>query len=158
MKTQRIYSKNAIYQKFEVLRANRNKRHKYNEFIVEGVRNIKEAVKNQWEIISFLYSCECELSKWAADLLRDVETKINYELPKSFMCDLSGEENTSELMAIIKMRGKTEINKSLSINPKFPLFDRPSNKGNLGTLLRSCDAFGVERLIITGHAVDNHLM
>lgn len=34
------------------------------------------------------------------------------------------------------------------------LFDRPSNKGNLGTLIRSCDAFGVDLLILTGHAVD----
>lgn len=34
------------------------------------------------------------------------------------------------------------------------LFDRPSNRGNLGTILRSCDALGVEALIITGHAVD----
>ena len=34
------------------------------------------------------------------------------------------------------------------------LFDRPSNHGNLGTILRSCDALGVEGLILTGHGVD----
>ena len=34
------------------------------------------------------------------------------------------------------------------------LFDRPSNKGNLGTIIRSCDSLGVDMLIITGHAVD----
>ncbi len=34
------------------------------------------------------------------------------------------------------------------------LFDRHSNKGNLGTLIRSCDAFGVDLLILTGHSVD----
>ena len=34
------------------------------------------------------------------------------------------------------------------------LFDRPSNKSNLGTIIRSCDALGVECLILTGHAVD----
>ena len=34
------------------------------------------------------------------------------------------------------------------------LFDRPSNRGNLGTILRSCDALGVEGLILTGHGVD----
>ena len=42
----RIYSKNADYQKFEVLRENRNKRYKYREFLVEGVRSINEARKN----------------------------------------------------------------------------------------------------------------
>jgi TrmH family RNA methyltransferase len=32
--------------------------------------------------------------------------------------------------------------------------DRPANPGNLGTLIRSCDAFGVDGLVITGHATD----
>jgi TrmH family RNA methyltransferase len=32
--------------------------------------------------------------------------------------------------------------------------DRPSSPGNLGTLIRSCDAFGVGGVIVTGHGVD----
>jgi len=42
----------------------------------------------------------------------------------------------------------------LSENPFIVLFDRPSNKGNLGTMIRSCDALGADMLIITGHGVD----
>jgi tRNA G18 (ribose-2'-O)-methylase SpoU len=37
---------------------------------------------------------------------------------------------------------------------KEPVFDRPSNRGNLGTVIRSCDALGCQGLIITGHTVD----
>lgn len=50
-----IFSKNSTYQKFEVLKTNRNKRYRYNEFLVEGVRSLNEAVKNHWNIKSFLY-------------------------------------------------------------------------------------------------------
>lgn len=32
-----IGTKNAVYQKFEVLKTNRNKRYRYGEFLVEGV-------------------------------------------------------------------------------------------------------------------------
>lgn len=39
-------------------------------------------------------------------------------------------------------------------NPFLVVFDRPSNKGNLGTLIRSCEAFGVDALLLTGHGVD----
>ena len=46
MRETKIYSKNSTYQKFEVLKTNRNKRYKYNEFLVEGVRSLNEAVKN----------------------------------------------------------------------------------------------------------------
>lgn len=42
----KIYNKNNIYQRFEVLKTNRNKRYRYNEFLVEGVRSLNEAVKN----------------------------------------------------------------------------------------------------------------
>ena len=34
------------------------------------------------------------------------------------------------------------------------VFDRPASPGNLGTIIRSCDALGADALIITGHAVD----
>ena len=34
------------------------------------------------------------------------------------------------------------------------VFDRPSDHGNLGTVIRTCEAFGAAGLIITGHAVD----
>jgi TrmH family RNA methyltransferase len=34
------------------------------------------------------------------------------------------------------------------------VFDRPSSPGNLGTIIRTCDALGADGLIITGHAVD----
>lgn len=154
MKTEKIYTKNATYQKFEVLKTNRNKRYKYFEFFVEGVRNINEAIANKWRVSSFLYTKESRLSNWALDIIDLVKTDINYELTKELMADLSSKEDTSELIAIIKMREDTIEQFQLSNTPLLVLFDRPSNKGNLGTIIRSCDAFGVEGIIITGHAVD----
>ncbi len=154
MKTEKIFTKNATYQKFEVLKTNRNKRYKYNEFFLEGVKNINQAIKNNWYICSFIYTKEITLSKWATNLIRSVKTEINYELTSSLMNELSGKEDTSELLAIVKMRTDDFSLLHLSDNPVLALFDRPSNKGNLGTIIRSCDALGVEALIITGHSVD----
>ena len=57
-------------------------------------------------------------------------------------------------MAIIEMREDKLENVTLSKAPFIVLFDRPSNKGNLGTIIRSCDSLGADMLIITGHAVD----
>jgi len=147
-----IYSKNAVYQKFEVLKSNRNKRKKHNEFIIEGVRNINEAVKNNWRLSSFIYPQNRKLSGWATDLLNDIKTDTNYALADNLMAELSDKADTSELMAVVAMQKKEKL--SLSANPVLVLSDRPSNKGNLGTLLRSCDALGVDGLIITGHGVD----
>lgn len=154
MTTKKIYSKNSDYQKFEVLKTNRNKRYKCGEFFVEGVRNINEAIQNGWHFSSLIYTDEKRLSNWALDIIQTLQTDVNYILTAELMKELSGKVDTSELLAVIKMREDSFDTIQLSEDPLIVLFDRPSNRGNLGTLIRSCDAFGVDGLIITGHAVD----
>jgi TrmH family RNA methyltransferase len=34
------------------------------------------------------------------------------------------------------------------------VFDRPTSPGNVGTLIRSIDAFSADGLVVTGHAAD----
>lgn len=153
MKEIYVRNKNNTFQKLIVLKTNRNKRYKYNEFLVEGVRNINEAVKNGWRIQSFIYNKK-NLSNWAKDLINSVKTEENYNLLPELLQELSGKEDTSELMAVVKMNSTRLSDVKLSNNPLIVLFDRPSNKGNLGTIMRSCDALGVDVLILTGHSVD----
>lgn len=155
MKTEDIYVKNNVYQHIEVLKTNRNKRYKYREFFVEGVGNINAAIEKGWNIKSFIYG-EGELSDWAKNILRTTPTEVNYRLFNQLIKELSNKSDTSELLAIVEMREDEEIVNAFEIldTTFMVLFDRPSNKGNLGTLIRSCDAFGVDMLILTGHAVD----
>lgn len=153
MKEEKVFSKNSTFQKFEVLKTNRKKRYRYHEFLVEGVRNLNEAAANGWEIKSFLYD-KNNLSGWAKDMIRKVHTDKNFWLAPELMKELSGKEETSELMAIIGMRDDIPDDIELPQTPLIVLFDRPSNKGNLGTVIRSCDALGADMLIITGHSVD----
>ena len=153
MKTVRVSGRDNAFQRFEVLKRNRNKRYKYNELLVEGVRSLNEAVKNGWRIKSFLYNGD-SLSGWASEMIEKVDTEVNYWLTAELMDELSGKEDASELMAVIEMREDRLDAVQLSDNPFIVLFDRPSNKGNLGTMIRSCDALGADMLIITGHGVD----
>ncbi len=152
--TTRIYTRSAAYQKFEVLKTNRNKRHRYGEFFVEGVRNINQAVQNGWVFSSLLYAEDAPLSGWARECLKTIPTDMNYALSPALMRGLSGKEDVSELLAVVKMREDRPDIGALPDHPLIVLFDRPSNKGNLGTMLRSCDALGVDALVVTGHAVD----
>ncbi len=153
MQETKIYSRNSTFQKFQVLKTNRNKRYRYHEFLVEGVRSLNEAVKNNWEIHSFLYD-RANLSDWAKDMIRTTHTEMNYCLTGELMRELSGKEDTSELMAVVNMRRGGAGEFRLPEDPLLVLFDRPSNRGNLGTLLRSCDGLGADGLILTGHGVD----
>ncbi|MCQ6557720.1 TrmH family RNA methyltransferase [Paenibacillus mendelii] len=149
-----IYSENNDYQRFEVLKRNRNKRHKYKEFFVEGVRSINEAVRNNWVINGFLYARHKPLSDWAKGILASSRAMNHYELEGDLLERLSDKEDTSELIAIVSMP-RDEPERIQAADPLLvAVFDRPSNRGNLGTIIRSCDALGCHGLIITGHGVD----
>src|SRR5690606_35555931 len=61
-------------------------------------------------------------------------------------------------MALVQMPVIDDIPLTLTAKadhkPLAVLLDRPSNPGNLGSIIRSCDAFGVDHLLLTGHGVD----
>lgn len=149
-----VYTENNDYQRFDVLKRNRNKRFQYKQFFVEGVEPINKALENGWKVLSFVYSRERQLSDWANNILKHSKADTHYEMPNSLMDKLSDREDSSELIAILDMP-EPDINKiKLGEIPLVVAFDRPSNIGNLGTLIRSCDAFKADGLIVTGHSID----
>ena len=159
MREKYIKSADADYQKFEVLRSNRTKRYHYGEFLVEGVRSLKEAKTCGWEIKSLIYP-DAPLSDWANGYIKECSCALNYRLKPELMVKLSGKTDVSEMMAIVAMKPDMAENvldklvDSLPENPIIVLFDRPSNRGNLGTLIRSADALGISLILTTGHSVD----
>jgi 23S rRNA (uridine2479-2'-O)-methyltransferase len=154
MKKIKIYSKNNDFQHAEVLKRNRLKRTKNKMFFVESVKSIALALENEWKIDTFLYSNEKELSDWAKEVLNKSTAKKHIEMPIKLMSELSDKDDISELIALVEMK-----NDSLDrIKVKKDLFvvvvDRSSSPGNLGTIIRSCNSFGVDGIILTGHSVD----
>jgi TrmH family RNA methyltransferase len=137
-----------------VIKNNRVKRTRYGQFLVEGVSQINLAVAHGWAIDTFLYPAGRPLSRWAKDLLSKNIAKAVWELAPSLLQELSEKEEPSELLAIIEAR----TCRPSAITPKAEglvvVFDRPSSPGNLGSSIRSADAFGAQGLIVTGHAVD----
>jgi len=153
MKTIRIDKEDAQFQIFNALKINREKRNKEG-FIFEGVRNINNALKYNWKIKSFFYSSEKGLSNWAKDIIKNSKAEVHYDLSKELLKKLSNKEEASELLALAEMPKDDLESIKLTKNLLVLIFDRPSSPGNLGTLIRSCDAMGVDALVITGHAVD----
>lgn len=150
MKTINIGKDNATFQQILSLKENRNKRAQTKLFFVEGVQNIKDAIKNDWEIEAFIYSASTKLSSWAKSILNKANNI--YVLAPALMEKLSDKDDISEILAIIKMKSQKNI--AYSKNPILLLIDRPSKKGNLGTIFRSCDALNVEQIFYSGHSVD----
>lgn len=154
-KVKKIFSENSEFQLIEVLKRNREKRNKQKEFFVEGVKSINYAVENKWHIKSFIYSNEKPLSEWANGILKNSKADMHIELPAKLMDKLSDkEEEYSEIVAVVSMPENDLSRINIKKDMLVVVFDRPSSHGNLGTLIRSCEALRADGLIITGHAVD----
>jgi tRNA G18 (ribose-2'-O)-methylase SpoU len=153
MKVVKIGKENAQFQILNALKTNREKRN-HEGFLFEGVRNINNAIKYEWSIKAFFYSSEKGLSDWAKDILKKTEVETQYDLSEELLTKLSNKEEASELIALADIP-KNDFSKiKIDENLLVVVFDRPSSPGNLGTIIRLCDALGVDALVITGHAVD----
>lgn len=154
MKQLRLHTENDEFQLIEALKHNRQKRKKRAEFLVEGVRNINAAVARAWPIKAFLSSAEAPLSSWATGLLQRNLAERHLVLAQALMEKLSDKEQTSELLAVVAMPEDDLSRIAAGPHANFVVLDRPSNPGNLGTMLRSCDAFRIDGVVLTGHGVD----
>ncbi|GAA2601177.1 TrmH family RNA methyltransferase [Streptomyces axinellae] len=155
MRTVQITTRNARFQQWQALLTNRNKRQRAGEFLVQGVRPVTLAVEHGWHTTALLYASGRRLSDWARDLLDSGAPGERVAMAPDLLAELSEREDAdAELIAVVRM--PPDDLTRIPVGPAFlgVLFDRPTSPGNIGSLLRSADAFGADGLIVTGHAAD----
>ena len=149
-----VSTRNSAYQVLESLVSNRQKRHRTRTFLLEGVQPITRALAHGWSFEAVIHAQHARLSSWATDVIARSGAPIRYELSRDLIEELSAKADTSELLAVVRMAaddpGRIPVGNDLLV----VVADSPANPGNLGTLVRSCDALGVHGVIVTGHAVD----
>ncbi|GII94409.1 TrmH family RNA methyltransferase [Sinosporangium siamense] len=149
-----VTRRNARFQQWQALLENRTKRLRAGEFLVQGVRPIELAIELDWPVRTLLYDADRRLSAWAADTLERVAAP-RVALAGELMAELGGKsEEAPELLAVVEM--PADDLSRIPVGPSFlgVVFDRPTGPGNIGTLVRSVDAFGGHGVIVTGHAAD----
>jgi len=154
VETIQIYTENNNFQLLETLRRNRTKRHQTQTFFVEGVNAINQALAYGWNIEAFAFVNDQRLSDWVTAILQQSAAKKHYSLPFSLMAKISQKEEPSELVAIVRMPSDDLSRIPHCNHPLIVILDRISSPGNLGSIIRSCDALGVDGIIMTGHAAD----
>ena len=150
----RITSRNARFQQLQAILSNRAKRQRAGEFIVQGVRPISMAIEYKWPIRHLIYNADTTLSSWAKTVLAEVNTE-RIGMSAELIRELGEKEDQApELIAVASMR--PDNLSQINVDPSFLglAFDRPTNPGNIGSIIRSADAFGGHVAIVSGHAAD----
>lgn len=156
----RVTARNARFQEWQALLTNRRKRQRAREFIVQGVRPITLAVQHGWPIRALIYDPDRQLSAWATSIL---DATAGAERVPTERVAMSGEllrelggktDEIPELIAVVGMPPDDYARVPVSADFLGVAFDRPASPGNIGTVVRSADAFGASGIVVTGHGAD----
>ncbi|MFY9285220.1 MAG: TrmH family RNA methyltransferase [Tissierellaceae bacterium] len=147
-------SNNPLIKEIKGLNKKRN-RWKSKLFIIEGVKIVEEAINSEIKIRKILFSNSFLESKEGLIFYENVKnTYDTLRLKDNLFKDLSDTENPQGIMALCEfhLRDLTEI--GALDNPSILFLDAIQDPGNLGTIIRSADAFDIDGIILGEGCVD----
>jgi len=111
---------------------------KYNKIVVEGTKTIKEFIDSKY-MLDQLYSLDSK--------------KINNFQPeiitKSQLKSISSQKTPNGTLAVFNI-----ADKSIQDSSFYVVLDNISDPGNLGTIIRTCEWFGINQIICSNNSVD----
>ncbi len=114
-------------------------------FVIEGFRSVNDAVKNG-ALVEYIIVCE------DSQYTELFESQKVYMFSKKLFDELKFTVNSQGVLAVVKSPENTvsDLLKSTDFNKiqKAVYLDAVQDPGNLGTIVRTCDAMGVDALML----------
>ncbi|MBO5413536.1 MAG: RNA methyltransferase [Clostridia bacterium] len=128
-------------------------RDEYNEYVIEGIKLIKEAIQEDANIKTIIACDNCVKDE-------EIDPKIMYEIAK-YNCiyveekvfhSITDVKNPQGLLAIMsKEQKEEEIDFKEDI---IVVLDNVQDPGNIGTILRTVDSIGLKQIIVSKNSGD----
>ena len=128
-------------------------REEYNEFIIEGIKTIKEAIEEKADIKTIVVCEDCEKQGV-------FDKKLMYEIAK-YNCIYVNEKvfdtitdvmNHQGMLAVVSKKqrmSKIDYKEDLII-----ILDNIQDPGNLGTIIRTVDSAGIKQIVVSKESVE----
>lgn len=123
----------------------KKERNKTGLFLIEGMHLIEEALKYK------AYMKEVIVREGTEYSLLDVGDLDIFEVTEEIMNHISDTETPQGIAAVCGMKGTAPINIATA---KMLLIDNVQDPGNLGTMIRTADAVGMDAVILGEGCVD----
>lgn len=152
-----IISKSNEKVKFIKSLNDKKNRQKSKCFYLEGIKVISEVLKSKAINLKFIaYSKELILNANGGNLLLRQINKLNedivYEFSKSVFESVVDTKAPQGVLAVLEIPNNIITNE----NENILLLDRVQDAGNLGTIIRSADAFNISQIICMNGTVDTY--
>tara|TARA_B100001057_G_scaffold489139_1_gene574803 strand:- start:4338 stop:5075 length:738 start_codon:yes stop_codon:yes gene_type:complete len=120
-------------------------RNKNNMFIVEGWRSIQDFINSDHKLVSIFAT-----SSWI-NLNSNVKNII--QINQEDLNKVSSLKNPNQVLAIFEKK-KIESLSNVNFKKIVVFLENISNPGNLGTIIRTCDWFGLNTIVCSENSVD----
>jgi len=146
--------------KLKELRQLTSKKHRDEEkrFIIEGVRLVQEAVNSDYTIQEAFYTHDLVENPGGASLLQTLKrkTKSLHPVTTREMEVISETVTFQGIVAVLRQKRfavESMLQESAG-QSQLVAFDSISDPGNVGSMIRTCDWFGIDGILIGGNSVD----
>ena len=125
-------------------------------FIIEGYRELKRAIDAGHKIETLFYCPEFFLGSNEGPLQTQCKAALHLQCSREVFEKISYRDRPDGLLAIAPQRHLSLSSLRLKKEPFLLIAESIEKPGNLGTILRSCDAAGVDAVIVCDRTTDIH--
>ena len=118
-------------------------------FLIEGMREIELAIKGNYEIETILFLPELVSNNQITKL-----TDNPIEITKEVYQKLAYRDTTEGILAVAKTKSHQLYDLKLPENPLILVMEAIEKPGNIGAVLRTCDAAKIDAVIIANPKTD----
>jgi TrmH family RNA methyltransferase len=118
-------------------------------FLIEGMREIELAIKGNYEIETILFLPELVSNNQITKLTDNI-----IEISKEVYQKLAYRDTTEGILAVAKTKSLQLADLELSKNPLILVMEAIEKPGNIGAVLRTCDAAKIDAVIIANPKTD----
>lgn len=118
-----------------------------NEYLIEGIKIIKEAIQEGAKIKQIIICEECQQTEIISkELMYEIAKHECIYVTEKVFKSITEVTNPQGILAVIEKTEKNEIDYSENI---IVVLDDIQDPGNLGTILRTVDSIGLKQIVVS---------
>lgn len=125
-------------------------------FLAEGLDNIIEAVRRGWHIHTLVMESGVKPDSRITGLILGLKKQGRpcLEVPGEIMGTLTRRDNAREALAVLEQKWTAPEDIGTAALPYWVALEKIRDPGNLGTIIRTASAVGVQGIILVGETCD----